>query len=294
MKRTILLSIALLAAVAALTFAQALTVDYLDGSVELKTPKGWKALSIGDQVPVDASVRISQGGSLELSRGQRQITLVKDGVYRLAELSRAALKTGATGLGAAFGQKLRALTSEKESTGSTVGAVRGASQGEAEGLLWVDESDDVKKKVEDLLQKGRYAEAAPLASSALADASADSERRQLSYMLATAYFGQGDTVKAYRTVVEVAPDAADPYYADFVILKAQILLSTGDYSDGLALLDPLVASRPKVAYAQAAYLLSALCHRGLGDESSASAALKAGYDLDPQSDTARMISQQMK
>jgi hypothetical protein len=294
MKRTIILTIALLAAAAALTFGQALTVDYLDGNVELKTTKGWKSLSIGDQVPADASVRISQGGSLELSRGQQHITLVKDGVYALTDLSRTAMKAGSAGLGATFGQKLKSLTTEKGSGGTTVGGVRGAQQGEAEGLLWVDESDDVKRKVADLLEKGQYTEAAPIASSALSDATGDSDRRELSFMLATAYFGSGDTVKAYRTVARVAPDASDPYYADFVILKAQILLSTGYYADGITLLKPLIASQPKVPYAQAAYLLSALCSRGLGDESSASAALKTGYDLDQNSDTGKMIAQQMK
>ncbi len=293
MKRITLLSLLLLAASAALTFGQALTVDFLDGSVEVKSSKGWKALSIGDQVPADASVRISQGGSLELSRGQRHITLVKDGVYSLPEVSRVAMKAGSAGLGAAFGQKLKALTTERAAT-TAVGGVRGAQQGETEGVLWVDEGDDAKKKVADLLQKGQYTDAAPLANSALADATVEADRRELSYMLAAAYYGEGQTLKAYRAVENMLPDAADPYYADFVILKAQILLAAGSYADGLGLLKPLIASKPKVPYAQAAYLLSALCARGLGDEGLASAALKSGYDLDPGSDTGKIIARQMK
>ena len=71
-------------------FAQAFTVSYLDGTVEQQTAKGWKAIAIGDQVPTDATVRISQAGSLEMLRAKMKITLLKDGVYQMAGLSDAA------------------------------------------------------------------------------------------------------------------------------------------------------------------------------------------------------------
>jgi tetratricopeptide (TPR) repeat protein len=284
------LTVVLLAAAAIVGFSQALTVDYLDGNVELKTAKGWKAVAIGDSVPPDASLRITQSGSLELSRGRQKISLVKDGVYAVAELTKSTEKSGSTGLGAAFGQKLKALTEDKGSTSTTVGGVRGAAQGEPEPLMWVDESDDSRKKISELLMDGQYGEAAPMARSALADATDEKEIRELSYLLATAYYGAGQTAKAYKTVSRIQPDSGDPYFYDFAILKAQILLATSQYGDGLAMTKKLLASRPKVAYAQAAYLLSAQCSRALGDEATAKAALKAGYDLDPSSDTAKLIT----
>ena len=66
MSKRLLLAIVFTVAVTVGVFAQAFSVSYLDGVAELKTAKGWKALSIGDQVAADASVRISQDGSLEL------------------------------------------------------------------------------------------------------------------------------------------------------------------------------------------------------------------------------------
>ena len=60
MRKSMLLGIALALVVAGGAFAQAFSVDYLDGTVDLKIPKDkagnqWKALAIGDSVAVDAA-----------------------------------------------------------------------------------------------------------------------------------------------------------------------------------------------------------------------------------------------
>jgi hypothetical protein len=43
---------------------------------------------------------------------------------------------------------------------------------------------------------------------------------------------------------------------------------------------------------QVAYLLSGLSQKGLGDKAAAKAALDSGFQLDPSSDTAKLIDQQ--
>ena len=68
MSRTTILVAFLAGVLAAEAFAQAFTVAYLDGTVELQAAKGWGEVAIGDRVPADATVRISQTGSLELVR----------------------------------------------------------------------------------------------------------------------------------------------------------------------------------------------------------------------------------
>ena len=64
MKKRYLLAAFFALVLSAAIGAQAFSVIYLDGVAELQATKTWKALSIGDKVPPDASVRISQNGSL--------------------------------------------------------------------------------------------------------------------------------------------------------------------------------------------------------------------------------------
>src|SRR5208337_3948034 len=90
MSRRFFLGAILAVAVAMGAHAQAFTVSYLDGTVELQSAKGWTEIAIGDKVPQDATVRISLTGSLELLRARTRITILKDGVYSIATLTAAA------------------------------------------------------------------------------------------------------------------------------------------------------------------------------------------------------------
>lgn len=290
-KRSLFTALFLLA-IAGAGFAQAFVVSYLDGVVDVQIAKGWKALAIGDSLPADATVRISQNGSLELQRGKTKITLLKDGVYDMAVLSKSADKAGAGGVGSAITQKLQALVTEKPKA-STAGGVRGAEQGSA-SVTWVDESDETRTQVEALLDKKQYADAVTALNDAIDNSMSDADTQEFTYLLGVAYYGAGQTAKAYRALAQVtaSPDAA--WYARYVVLKAQVLVDTANYSDALALLTPFITAYPTGEATQVAYLLTAFCRKGLGDQAAASAALDAGYKLDPSTDTAKLIDQQRK
>jgi len=124
----------LLAAVIALVvatgvFAQAFSVDYLDGTVELKIPKDkagneWKALAIGDSVASDASLRVGPSSSVELTRAGFRIAILKPGIYQVTELAKARAKLKGTEFARAVVQKAGALTQDRVKQG-TVGGSRG-------------------------------------------------------------------------------------------------------------------------------------------------------------------------
>jgi tetratricopeptide (TPR) repeat protein len=279
-------------AAATWTFGQALTIDYFDGMVELKTTKGWSPLSIGDQVASNASIRVSQSGSVELSLGKQRITILKDGTYAVSDLLKAGQKGSKSGLGIALTQKLHSLTTDKAS-GTAAGGVRGAQQ-DNENLVWVDESEETRQKATQLFESGNYADAIPLLDKAISDATSAEERQELNYLLASAYYGTGETARAYRAVSKANPAADVEYYPDLMLLKAQIFLDSAAYKDGISVVDALLAAKPSPSYTQAAYLLSAQCSRGLGDEKGAKSALNTGYAIDPQSDMAKLISDMLK
>jgi tetratricopeptide (TPR) repeat protein len=272
--------------------AQAFTVNYLDGTVELQNAKGWTAISIGDQVPADASIRISQAGSIELRRGAAKITLLKDGVYALATLAKAGAGTGSTGVAGAITQKLQSLVTEKPKA-STAGGVRGAEQG-AGSVTWVDESDDSRAQIQGLLDKKRYTDAVKELNDAIASASSDADVAEFNYMLGFAYYGSGQTARAYRILAKLDPSADVQWYARYVILKAQVLVDAQNYKDALAILAPFIDRYPAGEATQVAWLLSGISQKGLGDTAAARASLDAGFKLDPSTGTATLIDQQRK
>lgn len=290
MSRKTILVVLFAGVLAAGAFAQAFTVSYLDGTVELQSARGWNAISIGDKVPADATVRVSQTGSLELLRGKTKITLLKDGVYSVASLAAAAGKGASAGVGSTIAQKLQTLVTEKPKA-SAVGGVRGAEQGSAT-VTWVDENDETRTKVEALLQKQRWAEAVSVLNDSIRDAGSDPEAAELTYMLGAAYYGQGQAAKSFRALAKLTPQPDAPWYARYVILKAQLLVDTQNYGDALDLLTPFITAYPTGEATQVAYLLCGLSQKGLGNTAAAKSALDAGFQMDPTSDTAKLIDQQ--
>ena len=292
MSRKIFLAAIFAAIVAVGAFAQAFTASYLDGTVELQTAKGWKTISIGDQVPADATIRISQSGSLELLRAKTKITLLKDGVYSMAGLVSAAGTNASAGVGSTIAQKLQTLVTE-EPKASAAGGVRGAVQG-SESVTWVDESDETRTRVQDMLDKSQYKEAVSLLNESIKEAGTDADAGELTYLLGVAYYGAGQTAKAYRALAKVTPQTDASWYARYVILKSQVLVDTQNYRDALAILEPFISAYPTGEAAQVAWLLSGISHKGLGDKAAARASLDAGFQLDPASETASLIDKQRK
>ena len=282
----------LLAFVTAGAFAQAFTVNYLDGLAELQTAKGWQALSIGDKVPADASVRISQSGSLELQRGTSRISILKDGTYSIASLSKAAAANAAAS-GNSITRKLQTLVTEKPTTGS-VGGVRGDKQGTGGDVTWVDEGDETRTQVQTLLDQKQYTEALKVLNAALTDPSSDMDPAELTYLAGVAYYGAGQAARAYKSLAKISPTPDAAWYARYVILKGQVLVDTQNYDDALAVLNPFIAAFPTGEATQLAYLLAYYSDKGKGDMTAAKAALDAGYKLDPSTDTAKTIDAQRR
>jgi len=292
MKKTLGLVVFLTLILEVSAFAQAYSVTYADGTAELKTAKGWTGLSIGDAVPSNASVRISQSGSLELSRGKSRITILKDGTYDVASLARASEKSGAGGIGVNISQKLQSLTTDKPKS-TTVGGVRASEQGQ-QSVTWAEESDEVRSEVASLLAQKKYRDAIKALDSAIKDAATPADEQEFTYLIGAAYYGAGQTVKAYRMLEKVSADPGAQWFANYVLLKAQVLVDSADYAGALAILQAFISTNPSGEHEQIAYLLSSYCQKGLGNAADAKASLDAGYQVDPSSDTAKMIDQQRK
>jgi uncharacterized protein HemY len=155
--------------------------------------------------------------------------------------------------------------------------------------MWVDEGEDVRKKAAELLAGKQYREAAQILSDAIAESTTAADSEEFTYLLASAYYGEGDTIHAYREISKISPQPEASFYTKYIILKAQVLLEGLSFSDALALMKPLLSTSAPDESTQIAYLLSSSCQRGLGDEKSANALLEAGYKIDPSSETGKQI-----
>jgi tetratricopeptide (TPR) repeat protein len=276
----------------ALGSAQALKVTYVDGTVEIQAANGWRPLDVGSAVAPDARVRVSDSGTAEFTRGAKHFSIIKDGTYSIADLLKGSAGAGQQGVGVSLAGKLHSVVSGTGQTSTAVGGARGAAQGDnSQNLTWMDDqSSETNATVLALLNKGRYHEAEVEIKKAMDDSQEDQQKQDLQYLLASAYYGEGESARAYRTLLAMTDDPQSTYYPDSLILKAQIYVDNRSYSDGLTVLKPLLSGSSQAQYAQVGYLLAAMCYKGLGDNGSAKSALSSGYALDPQSDTAKQIS----
>ena len=158
----------------------------------------------------------------------------------------------------------------------------------------MDENDETRSQVQALLDDRKFTDALKVLDKAVRDSTDDSERAELPYPMGVAYYGNGETARAFRVLEQVSPDPDTGWYAGFIILKSQVLVDTSSFKDALAVLTPFIDAFPTGEAAQLAYLLTYFSHKGLGDQASARAALEAGYKLDPTTDTAKLIDQQKK
>jgi TolA-binding protein len=145
-----------------------------------------------------------------------------------------------------------------------------------------------------MLDKKQYTEAASALKEAIDEATSDADTSELQYLLGLAYYGAGQPARAYKALGKVtgSPDAA--WYARYVILKAQVLVDTGNFKDAVGFLAPFISTYPTGEATQVAYLLTGISQKGLGDAAAAKSAFDAGLKMNPSSDTARLIQDQSK
>jgi hypothetical protein len=274
------------------TKSAGLSVDYLDGTVELKSGSSWIALNIGDSVPADATIRVTKGSSIELSRGATTVSFLLPGSYFVADALQKIDKLSPA-IGSTLG-KIRGVATGLEKKTGTVGGVRGASQSGA-NAMWIDDLEEVRAQVKDLFAKEKYAEAIPPLEEAMGGDLSVEENEEMSLLLATAHDALGQTAQAWSAVADTAPVASSRYYVDLQMMKARLLLQSMLFTDALSTLNPvLTTAGASGEQIQQGWFLAAVCQRALGDEQAAKKALDTGLALDPSSATGKQIAEIMK
>ena len=293
MNRVAHLLIAAWLACAAAGFAQDLRVEYLDGLLEVQSGGSWREARLGETVAGNASVRLSAGSLAELAAGELRVTLYQPGTYAVGALLRAGRQSLAWGLGRLVKARLRVLFSAPTGSSQPGGVRAWEVQDPLADLgMMEDEEEEARQAAEQAQQAAveeirsllaggsRAGEAAAAAGRALERAGA-AERPYFLFLLASARCLEGSYAEALRALEPAAVPKEAPYYGEYALLKARLLLEGQAYREALALFDQLLADSPGPGSSQQAWLLSAFCSLQLGDRTQARRRLEKARDLAP-------------
>lgn len=273
--------------------AKEFLVEYLEGILEVKEASNWATVEIGDTIPAESYLRLSDNGFTELSTGNITITLNVDGTYSTEELLRSGKVVASWKIGDLINSKLKKLISSGPTSGkSAVMGVRGAAQTE-QSLEWIDESGEYLKEGKELLKKGNI-EAAIATFLEGADYSfGEQERQEYLFYAAYGYAERGSNALALKNLVEVSPEPDASYFMDFVLLKGRLLIENLAFKEALKLFDRYLDNAKEGEVTQIVYFLSALCYQGLDNKQEALKNLKAAHAIDMKSEYGRAAKRMM-
>ena len=266
--------------------AQDLSVAYLDGTAGSRSGSAWNPLSIGDAVPMEATIRIDPGGCAQLKGAGIDVILTRPGIYSVKEIVARHKTVSTRGIGTAIAASLRALASGRSALQSTASGARAGNAGEAEeDDLWVESSAGsflAAGKAD--VKAGRYDDA--LKELRQAELSASSEEiPEIRFYLASTYSLKGDLGLAWKLAEGLTPVPGTEWAGDLVLLKARLLLDTSAFAEAAAL---LVREGSWLAQdssrAPLYHFLLGVGYRGAGAMESSRQALSRVVAISPDSD----------
>jgi len=282
--------------------AQPLVVLYLEGAASQRTDGAWTALSIGDELSPNASVKLEKLAMVQLrSAGSAvaSITLTQPGTYALSTVLAASASLRSTGAVQAAAIGFSRVLSGTGSRMNAVGGVRSERMsGEDFGDLGNGEPADkdstsleAVKSARDLIAKADYAGAISLLRRALASASAD-EAPEVSFYLSSACELSGDVRAALAAEQMAVPRDGDQWAQDALLLSARLLEDSFAWTRAR---DLLVKAGAGLAEdderAPVYFFLLALAYAGTGETRRQLAALDQVVALDPTGELGRTARQ---
>jgi hypothetical protein len=228
---------AALALVAAALQAAPLSVDLVEGTVEIKSGSAWKVVSEGDKIDSASVVRVGKSSFLELSGAGSRVTLTTAGTYTLNTLVTSAPAQDKK-VAAVVGKLGRMVRTEAPRSSTTAG-VRGDFEGRAEKTSWAEDEvgpADVAAEARKLVDEGKYADAAAKFGEAVKLAN-PADRAEYQYSQAWAFAAAGDVIPAVKILRPMA--ATGTWAVSRGILLARLDIDSGAVDEARAILDTL-------------------------------------------------------
>jgi hypothetical protein len=233
-----------LSLVAALALgALPLTVSWADGRVDVMKGSSWAAVNIGDKLDSSSTLRLAAGASIELTSGNRKLSLTAPGSYALEALLAQGGDAGRRK--SAVLDKLGKLVDPKATvSGSAVAAVRGAAvEPASESVTWMSDTVDVAAVMDEgrrLAREGSFAAAAAKFDEAVLAGEGD-EKDAASYAEAWALAADDSSARAVK-ILRGMPSGGS-WAGPRVLLLARLDIDSGARPEAKALLEAASASQ---------------------------------------------------
>jgi hypothetical protein len=268
-------------------------VEYLEGILEVDQGSNWIEVDIGDTIPQNSYLRLSDNGLAELSAGAITITLNQDGTFSAENLLTSGREVAAWNISSLVNSKLGRLISPDQQQGTAVMGVRGAAAGEEEELTWMEEGEEYLEQGKELIRTGDYKEAREVLQEGADYSFSDEEKEEYNFYIASAYALEGKSAPALLMLTDMKTESSAPYYSDYVLLKGKLLIEGLAYKKALLLFDQYLKKPDRSETTQLIYFLSALCNQRLENRRDAISNLEAAYEINNSSEYGRAARRMM-
>ncbi|TVQ95417.1 MAG: hypothetical protein EA403_17685, partial [Spirochaetaceae bacterium] len=223
-KRWTAIAVALLVAALPLN-AMDFIVRYSEGTVELQQQNAWVPLWIGDIVPDDGVLRLSQGSYAELGDGRNTLRLAQPGVFRMSDLVGGRRAVASSTVTSMIQGRMERLSERPRAMTPVVGGVRATEAPRQGGVEWVG-----GESVAELIAEGRDAliagdldAAFDLFDEAMLYAT-DEEKPELSFYLGYTLALSGEPRGALTWLQMHTPNPDSGWFHEHTLALAQVQL----------------------------------------------------------------------
>jgi len=263
-------------------FGVDVTVEYLDGYLDINDGGEWFELYIGEIITDSDTIRLDENSVAELSVSGNKLTLTKPGTYVISDLLKASGESRSLGIASVIGAKIRTIVQEPKQAQTAVMGVRGAKADDE--LEWMSgDTAELLETGKDHLAEGEFGEAVEVFEEAY-DFADPSEETEVLFYLGFTNALMGQLRLAVEALEFVEPDPTAEFFVDLVLLKGQLLTETFAYEEAITWLEMHSSDIDDMAATQMSQLLVGVSHKGLGNNAKAKQALNEAVAIDASSD----------
>ncbi|RKX84099.1 MAG: hypothetical protein DRP57_06565 [Spirochaetes bacterium] len=277
------------------TSKSVMTLNYLEGEMQVKQNGNWVNVQIGDKFPYETLVKLSGDSIAEISGNGSSLTITRAGIYSLEDLLNRKKRVFTSGLVAAFKNLYKYFRGTGRQASGTAMGVRGAAVEDfSSGMEWVSEEDSYLNEAEDLIKDGDFAEAISVLKEGLNSSKDPDVIQEYRYHLGYSYAMFGKNARALSYLSKVEADESMPYFGDLILIKGQLLMDSLNFKDALKLFNLYLEKYPDSSSSQLLYFLSGICYRELNKKEDAVKDLKTALKIDPTSDIGTAADKELK
>ena len=270
------------------------TVDFFDGRLEFREKQGdWRQLSIGDVIPADCSIRLSNHGFAEFSAGTKRVTLTQAGVYSSSELMGSGPETA--NFRQIIGSKFSNLVIRRPGGArNAAAAVRAAALDSDDFITWEDESANYLEDGLALMEAGDFIGAREsFKEGSLWESGTTQRECVFRHGIAEQILGNPKLARA--ALMAVNPTKDDSFLGEYTIMMTIMYLESMEYEQAEKTVSNYLLTNPSDGAAiQAAWLLSAYSLAELGDEKGSKVSLKKAIELGPNNEIGMAAADMLK